>query len=124
MQDSHNFIWLMIAVFFVFLAGMVFNAWRKHHETLGRKLRGLGHHEVFPFDAEKEKNRARAAYKGEALARALEEIELKAQTEAVAAETWARYRKSQQKALQLMISIGVVLVIGCLYTLYRFFSPR
>ena len=122
MQSSHNVMWLLIVVFFAVLLAMVFNAWRKHHEALGRKLRGLGGPGHQPFNAEKEKNRARAHLKGAALAVAIEEIDLKAQTESVASDTSAQYRKSQGDALKMMIAVGVVLVSGILYGLYRFLA--
>lgn len=122
MQSSHNVIWLMIVVFFIVLLAMVFNTWRKHNEALGRKLRGLGRHDQQPFDAEKEKNRARAQLTGEALVRAIEEIVLKAQTESVAADTYAEYRKSQRSAFKMMAGVGAVLVLGILYGFYRFIA--
>lgn len=119
MQTSHNLMWLLIAVFFMALLAMVFGAWRKHHETLGQKLRGLRRPDQQPFDADTERHRARAQLKGEALARTIEEIDLKAQMAAVASENFEYYRKSQRNALRMMVGVGAVLAAGALYGVYR-----
>lgn len=120
MQTSHNLMWLLIAVFFMVLLAMVFNAWRKHNEALGKKLRGLHRPDQQSFDATTERNRARAHLKGDTLTRTIEEIDLKAQVASVAAENLDHYRKSQRNALRMMVGVGTVLVAGILYGLYRF----
>jgi hypothetical protein len=124
MATKYNFIWLMISLFFVVLLVMVINAWRKHDDALGRKLRGLGSPEQPPFDAEMAKKVAHAQYKGETLTKALEEIDLKLHLSALAAETFVRYRKSRDFARQLMLAITAVLVTGAVYGLFRFFISR
>ncbi|OGI40088.1 MAG: hypothetical protein A2140_01470 [Candidatus Muproteobacteria bacterium RBG_16_62_13] len=122
MQTSHNLMWLLIAVFFIVLLAMVFNAWRKHNDALGKKLRGLRRPDQQSFDANTERNRARAQFKGETLTRTIEEIDLKAQLTSVANENYEHYRKSQRNALKMMIGVGTVLAAGALYGFYRFIA--
>ncbi len=114
--------WLLIAAFFLVLLVMVFNTWRKHNDSLGKKLRGLRRPDDQSFNATTERNRARAHLKGEALTRTIEEIDLKAQVASVAADNLDHYRKSRRNALRMMIGVGVVLVVGAMYGFYRFIA--